>query len=286
MGTLHEARTINYFSARCKDLWDKWNLGATNKRLKKRKDLIKSNLDQLVNRIGIKSLKIEFVNDPNICGAFGWGGWQMDIGATSLAKHDIKCKAFVELCVTLYHETRHAEQFTRIAQGIRLKRLEHNGVKKIPLFGRSLVISKAMGMNYSATKYALDHRNDYLVFVATPRKAHCSHSSYQGWSNWDSTVDDWMQRTYSRSKSTFSAIGQSDDVTNLPNIGGQYSGGGGTMDVVGGRRGAIEKQYYYRAEDEKDAYAIEKLFKTSLCNRFVNYTSKRNWKRDDSRWGG
>lgn len=285
MGTLHEARTINYFSARCKDLWDKWNLGPANKRLKKRKDLIKGNLDRLVRQIGIKQLKTQFVNDPDICGAFGWGGWEMDIGATELAKHDIKCKNFVELCVTLYHETRHAEQFTRIAQGIRLKRLEHNGVKKLPLFGRSLVISKAMGMNYSATKYALDHRNDYLIFVATPRKAHCSRSSYQGWSNWDSTVDDWLQRTYSRSKSTFSAIGQSDDVTNLPNIGGQYSGGGAMMNVVGGRRGAIEKQYYYRADDEKDAYAIEKLFETSLKNRFVNYSARRNWKRDDARWG-
>nr|WP_319490321.1 hypothetical protein [uncultured Desulfobacter sp.] len=55
------------------------------------------------------------------------------------------------------------------------------------------------------------------------------------------------------------------------------------MDILG-NRDAIEKQYYYRAKDEMDAVAIEKLLGASLKGRFVNYLSKKNWKRTDNSW--
>ena len=284
--TLHNADTVTFFSGKCLDLWDKWNQGPAGGRLRKRQNIIKRDMKELMGRIKIYQMEPVFVNDPNVGGEFSWGDWGINIGATELAKHNIRCKKFVDLCATLYHELRHAEQFTRIAQGVRLKRLEIPGVKKIPFFGKSRVISKAMGMSYSATQYALNQRKDYTVFSATPRMIHCSYGSSTGWQNWCPTVDDWLQCTYSSSQSTFSAIGQSDDVTNLPNVGGQYSSGGGTMNVLGGRRDAIERQWYYGAPDEIDAVAIEKLLFGSLSNRFANYRARQNWRRTDPRWGG
>ena len=284
--TLHDAATVNYFSRKCKGLWDKWNQGPATSRLEKRKTIVKKEMKLLMTRIGIKQMEPVFVNDPNNEGSFSWGNWELEISIAKLMKHDIRCKQFVDLCATFYHELRHAEQFTRVAQGVRLKRLDLPGVKKIPLFGRSLIISKAMGMNYSATKYALNHRNDYKQFSATPKMTHCTTGSSSDWQNWCPTVDDWLQCTYSSSQSTFSDIGQSDDVDNLPNIGGQYSSGGTTMNVLGNRRAAIEKQWYYGAPDEMDAVAIEKLLFRSLSNQFVNYQSKKNWRRTDTRWGG
>ncbi|MBI5556210.1 MAG: hypothetical protein HY885_01075 [Deltaproteobacteria bacterium] len=284
MATLHESATITYFAGKCKKIWDDWNNGQAGERVQKRKSAIKNNLLLLMNRIGIKPLEITFINQPGVAGQFGWGDWEIEIGPAELVKHDIACEKFVDLCVTFYHETRHAEQFTRMAQGVRLARLRIPGLKKLPVFGKAHVIAKAMGMNYAATNYAANHRNDYIVFAATPRQSHCTIGSAKGWDNWDPTVDDWLQRTYNRNKSTFSEIGQSDDVNDLPNIGGQYAQGGGTMDIVGGRRGAIEQQYYFRAEDEKDAYAIEKLFTAALANQFVNYQARKGWKRTDPRW--
>ncbi len=283
MGTLHESGEINYFSGRCKELWDNWNTGHANQRVRNRKNTIKNNLILLMNRIGIKRLDIHFVNQAGVAGQFTWSNWSMDIGPSQISKNDIKCKNFVDLCATLYHETRHAEQFSRMVQGVRLGRLLIPEAKKLPRFYKTRFISRAMDIDYSATNYAVNHRNDYKVFAATPRKSHCTIGSAKGWDNWDATVDDWLERTYSKSKSTFSRIGQSDDMKHLPNISGQYSPGGGPMKVKGSRD-AIDKQYYYRAEDERDAYVIEELFTNALKNRFANYELKKSWKRTDPRW--
>lgn len=284
MGTLHASGEINFFSNKCRQLWDKWNDGPALQRVPKRKTAIKNTMIQLMIRIGIKRLDIQFVNSPGAAGQFSWGEWSMEIGPDQIADNNIRCAEFVDLCATLYHETRHAEQFTRMAQGVRLGRLLFPGNKKLPLFYKTHFISKNMGMEYAATNYAVNHRNEYKTFAATPRLTHCTMGVAKGWDNWDPTVDDWLQRTYSRSKSTFSQIGQSDAVKGLGNIGGQYSKGGGTMNVLGGRRDAIEKQYYYRAEDEKDAFAIEALCGTALKNRFANYNARKNWRRTDPRW--
>lgn len=65
---------------------------------------------------------VEDTGDSN--GYFSWGAWQLVL-RKSVLQRNISYTNFVTFCRTIYHETRHAEQFFRIAQGLAAGKLKY-----------------------------------------------------------------------------------------------------------------------------------------------------------------
>jgi hypothetical protein len=78
-------------------------------------------------------------------GSFSWSPWRLKVNNVYLGRNDIRYKDFVEVCSTIYHETRHAEQFYRIAQGVAA------GTLKLPDMSGAQAV-QAMGTGASSVK--------------------------------------------------------------------------------------------------------------------------------------
>ena len=270
MPSLHMAATIRIYCDTCRQIWDDWrNATIGINGTTRRKNEFSALLDRLCNTAQMPVVKKTYVDDLGAEGQFGWGDWEIELEGQYFKNRNIVLKVFVELCASVYHEARHAEQFTRIVQGLALGRHRCTALN-LPVNPTVLQISRKTDVKQAAVTWAVNNRNSYSVgFARTPRLSHCDFGSGPNWETWDPTVDSWLQRNYAKAQKTIAAIGQSDDTINLPNI----DGGSGTFNIS--RRGAIEKQWYYRAEDEKDAVACEKMAKRSLIGRF-NYPANKN----------
>ena len=280
MSSLHELTTVARYCAGCRQIWDDWRNTAPGGTTR-RKNEFSTLMDIVCNTAQIPSVKKTYVLNLGAEGQFGWTEWEVEIEAGYFKNRNIVLEVFMELCSSIYHELRHAEQFTRIVQGLSLGRHSCSDLK-LPDNPNVQQISQETHVKQDAVTWAVNHRDFYSPgFARTPRLSHCIFGSAPGWENWDPTVDAWLQRTYSKSQKTVAEIGQGDDVDNLPNL----DGGPGTFNIVGGRRGAIKKQWYYRAEDELDAVACEKLVKQTLIRRFNNYiVNKRKGRRQAVAW--
>jgi hypothetical protein len=262
MITLHENAVVAEFTRQCMNIWKQW-LRIPNPKPANRKVAFANAHNQLLRDIHFAPIRITFAPIDSE-GAFTWGEWEIEVKESCFDRDGILCKDYVELCKTIYHETRHAEQFYREAQALSLGRLEFPGktVQSV------LQIKNALGIPLNVAFHATTNRDTYVTFAKTPKLGHCSLGSGPGWDNWDPTVDDWLQRTYDKVKGNFAQMGQNAERTN-----------------VRGRRNVLDTVFYGGAEDEVDAVAMEKLLQAALSTLMPAYEANRAKARTDPVFG-
>ena len=120
--SLQSDNSVQAFGMQCKTLWDNWPTGASGPtRVANRENTLRK---AIVSVTGFMApLTIQFADLGGDYGSFSWGSWRLNIDKSFIKKRDIKYGDFVELCCSAYHESRHAEQFYRIAQGLACEQL-------------------------------------------------------------------------------------------------------------------------------------------------------------------
>jgi hypothetical protein len=262
MITLHENAVVAEFARQCMNIWKQW-LRTPNPKPDNRKVAFANAHHQLCRNILLPAVDIRFAPIDSE-GELTWGEWRIRVKEDSFNLDGILCEDYIELCKTIYHETRHAEQFYREAQGLALGRLEFPGktVRSV------LQIKKALGIPMNVTFHATTNMDTYATFACTPKLGHCSLGSGPGWSNWDPTVDDWLQRTYDKVKGEFAQMGQDADQEN-----------------AFGRRNVLDKAFYGGAEDEVDAVAMEGLLRVAMEGLMPAYGTNHAKARTDPVFG-
>ena len=120
--SLHNNASITNFAQACANLWANWAnppLGwpGPNRRTKRRNH---------ISQVIIANATVGFMVPPNVIfldvggsnGAFSWSPWRLRLKKSLTANQGLAYADYVRFCRTMYHETRHAEQFYRIAQGL------------------------------------------------------------------------------------------------------------------------------------------------------------------------
>ena len=234
MASLHDSGIIQSYANGCRLIYNMWRAWQQPQR----EQAFKMTHSSLCQRAGIPLAPVTFKNSSSL-GSFSWGSWTIKVGNKPFQKNLTK-EEFIDLCCTVYHETRHSEQFYRVAQGLLVGR--HDFPRKLSSSGTlKAQIGPAMSIPATIVNHADANKHTYAAFAQSRRLPHCTAGSGPDWSSWDPTVSDWLDRTYSKSKQQFAEEGQDAAV--------------GT---------AKDRAWYRGAEDERDAYAIEALVKTAL----------------------
>ncbi len=225
---------------------------------------------------GIKELQKASAVKSKDYGYFSIDDWKVVFGGTYIANPAIKLEEFVNFCVTIYHEVRHAEQNARIVQGIALSRHTYKDMPDVADSPQDM--SRLTGMNLDAVKHAMSRKGNYdTLFAATPRLKHCIIGGGGGWKNWDPTVNSWVLRACEPTQSLFAKIGQSSRHTNHKN---PFDKGKTRINIDEDAFDDVWRTMFYdNAEDEIDAVACENLVKDSLVKKFTNYNGNKHLMR-------
>ena len=128
MSSLHDAATILTYATACRNIWADWlkppNAGATAmdvttgraQRKLAREVAFRNAINAACGFMTPPAIQFENLG-PGVCGWFSWTAWTLYVN-TMYTGDDLTYNDFFELCVTCYHETRHCEQFFRMAQGL------------------------------------------------------------------------------------------------------------------------------------------------------------------------
>ena len=278
----------------CYDMWSDWlqpaNAGGVNKaaaRLATRKFKI-SNMISRVTRGFMVPPNVVFLNMPGSYGSFSWPSWRLSINDSLLNKDDITYEDYVELCLTCYHESRHSEQFYRIAQGIAAGTLKlpdetragminaqtqarqgamtfkerramfEQGSSAVSNQGDlSSIISTKLNIPASTATAAVAAKAQFATFIALPKPYWFKRSTML------LEVEDWMRECF---KLTLGAVGNF-----AQDIGGS------------GKRGYM---FYRDQPTENDAHGIEDQLKPLLTNRIgKNFGANATKPRTDAIFG-
>jgi hypothetical protein len=215
-------------------------------------------------------------------GGFEWDSWTLTLNNKYTNKNDIKYGKFVEYCSTIYHETRHAEQFYRVAQGLALGRLKYpdtsdrqivqklggSGLsmqQKIGLFGggrgiqstqllpTATLLSEWLDIPATAAQHAYNSRASFDAFTALPKPNWFQRSTVL------LEVEDWMRATYKKTFGEMDSFAQRED------------------DPDDAIRDNVYRMYRNLPE-EHDAHSIEDLVQTALKNR-IGHAGSANQRR-------
>ncbi|MCA9539583.1 MAG: hypothetical protein KC620_11885 [Myxococcales bacterium] len=112
------------FVADCARLWSTWLQGGSSPM--ERQARREQALTQAIGRTTqfMVPPAVRFAATGGGWASFDWTTWRLTVNHNHTRRDDIRYRNFVELCATVYHETRHAEQFYRIAQGLAAGRLK------------------------------------------------------------------------------------------------------------------------------------------------------------------
>jgi hypothetical protein len=240
--------TINDFVQDCANIWQDWNTGVTitNGGMKPVKfckecgskvesvpiyctscgnkfddmDVPPEVIERRKNAIkGAVEAATGFMQTPAVVfkdvgtnwGSFAPGSWTLTLNSYYLKGVNITYYAFVEYCVTMYHESRHCEQVYRIAQGMASGHLVHpykdafqqnssaenlsfntlsvkdkiaqSGKRKLPDAGN---LESWLKIPAGAATHAFQNSNAFPMFLNLTRPAWFKRPSIVG------EVEDWM----------------------------------------------------------------------------------------------
>jgi len=292
--SLQTNSVMREFVQLCSDLWSDWlqpaNVGVSSRapqRLAARKYKI-TNMISRVTRGFMPSPNVVFGIMPGSYGSFSWPNWRLSIDASLLGKDDITYDDFVELALTCYHESRHSEQFFRIAQGLAAGTLKLPDETKAGLInaqaqartsnlsvrerarlfegGASSVataqdmtgmLSTRLNIPSDIASNAVAKKSQFAAFIALPKPT---------WFKRDTMlleVEDWMRECF---KLTLGGVGN-------------------FAQEIGGK-GASGYRFYHDQPTENDAHGIEDTLKPMLTNRIgKNFAMNANKKRTDAVFG-
>jgi hypothetical protein len=231
--SLHANTSITQFATACATLWNNWAAppgGAVPKVWRR---------TQITNMINAATNG--FMTPPNVAfedtgssnGSFGWGGWRLRLRKDRTKDDALAYADFVRYCRTMYHETRHAEQFYRIAQGLAAGSLRYPdktnqevmqkistsggggtfGAKKALFEGISTgnlnvsdrVIADWLRIPFAVAQSAYNSRAQYAGFVGGAKPAWFRRANIQ------LEVEEWMRATYKGTLSALNSWTQGDD---------------------------------------------------------------------------
>lgn len=114
--SLHNDQTRQNFAVAMKQIWKDWNKPGGSRRVRRRAEIGQA-IAAMTAFMPTPVISHEDLG-PNTMGSFSWPSWRLRIGANQTSSNSIRYEDFLELCGTIYHETRHSEQFFRVAQGL------------------------------------------------------------------------------------------------------------------------------------------------------------------------
>ncbi|WP_193164104.1 hypothetical protein [Microbulbifer hainanensis] len=224
--TLHLQATKQTFANRMRNVWKDWNRTGGS-RTTRRRQSIEQAIRGMTTFMPTPAISHNNLG-PGLCGSFSWGSWRLRLNANYTNDAHLIYEDFVELCATIYHETRHSEQFFRISQGLAGGELEfpdQNSSSKINahtnVHGMGSVQDRirmfqqvSQGTDVSATPQMISRwlsvplnvsnqasqnaRNDFRTFCGTARPTWFKRSSIK------LEVEEWMRECY---KTTLSGVG-------------------------------------------------------------------------------
>lgn len=283
----------NQYISTCMNLWRGWNASPPPNRRTFRELQIRSAVSQITGFMVTPSVVFTSLSG---WGSFSWTTWRLELNSKYVNRDDIRYGKFVEFCSTIYHETRHAEQFFRIAQGLALGRLKypdtsHNtviqglggaggGVKsKIALFGGGTVktggvstaiaasaglptasmLSEWLSIPMNVATQAQIHRDSFDNFCAATKPTWFKRETIL------KEVEEWMRATYKKTLSEMDTFAQAED------------------DDVNTIRANVYNMYRSLPE-ENDAHAIEELVDRDLTAR-IGHPNSKSLRRTNALFG-
>lgn len=229
MKSLQSKETIDQFTERCRKLWARWTERKPADRLDDLNDAIEVATESFLYPV----LLYARPNSPDH-GSFSYRSWNISLAQASLDNNDISYGDFIEMGVTVYHETRHAEQYFRVAQGLASGKLMFPGHTERWKEYTAAEIKKLTDINDSAVDTAVRKKTDINEFFGLPWMKHTPDG-------WRDTVQEWMEFKYRPGRNYFKSAALKDNPKKV-----------------------IEEQFYWRGVHEIDARTIEELAKTAL----------------------
>ena len=249
MSLQHET-TLKMFVSHCGNLWRHWSDGASAQRPNARANYIAVGVRKMSSFMVPVDVKFKAVSG---WGSFNWTRWRLTLNRKYVFQDDIRYGEFVEFCSTMYHETRHAEQFYRIAQGLATGELEFPDASRATVIQRQAdsaggvsariaqfgggraqdkskiagatsaldakTVSKWLSIPQNVADHAVANRDKFGAFCKSARP---------DWFQRESTlkeVEDWMRATYKKTYAEMDAFAQAvddDDEAIRPNVYNMY----------------------------------------------------------------
>jgi hypothetical protein len=129
---------------------------------------------------------------------FDQQNWTCNIEAARL-RNDVTADEFEELCNAAYHESRHAEQYFRIAQGLACGQLKNpNSEKKFSTVHtfRAAEIAQLLGMHGAIAQIADNLRDGFKEFAALPVGRNFEYAM----PSWGEQAGEWLECLCKRSR--------------------------------------------------------------------------------------
>lgn len=261
----------------CAHIWATWLQDGLPGSAASRKQRRERRFKTAVGRMTVFMVRpsVEFVTS-GVWGAFNWTRWRLRINQCYTGQDAIRYKDFVELCSTVYHETRHAEQFYRIAQGLAAGNLRLPDAKavhvtqQLPARGaiQSCVVTSATDAIDDDPRYLTATQRAHLIAdrlripLSVAQHADRQRDSFAGYVGavrpawfWRAALDevsDWLRATY---KKRFSESG-----TWMQRPHGPY-------------------RVHRDRPEENDARSLEELVQAALYRRIGHDTPRNRHKR-------
>ena len=266
------------FVTACAGVWRTWLTAAPGAREAQFRAAIQSMTSFMVTPT------VQFANTGG-WGSFNWVQWTLRVNRKYTALTGIRYADFVEVCSTIYHETRHAEQFYRIAQGLAAGTLQFpdsspaGNVQAMQAGGSSVrariamfesasrgqnplqadaasrvrVIAQRLDIPENVARHADTHRDYFANYLASSRPAWFKRATILD------EVNEWMRATYKKTYSELDTWAQGPD--------GPY-------------------RVYRDLPEENDAHGIEDLVQAELFQRIgLDTPANRSKRRNDPVFG-
>lgn len=282
--TLQDVTVRTNFVNDCRTIWQNWLQGGPGgNRALRREGEFTNAINRMASFMVVPTVSFKHMSKG--WGSFDWTKWKLKVNDDYTQEPDIKYKDFVELCCTVYHETRHGEQFYRIAQGLSAGDLKYPDASptqvgqmaktgtgsvrsRINMFQsmvsgndplqvdpgkRPGIIAKWIDIPVNIAQHADAARAGFQVYTSLAKPAWFKRATVLD------EVNEWMRATYKKTYSEMDDWAQSSK--------GPY-------------------RIYRDLPEENDAHGIEDLVKTALYAAIGNDTPQNREKgRNDPVFG-
>lgn len=281
--SLQDPVVLAQFVANCTSLWTRWNRhDGYPHRSDNREARVRAAVVAMTGFMVAPQVRFSAISG---WGSFSWTAWTLTLNEKYTNKNDIKYGKFVEYCSTIYHETRHGEQFYRIAQGLALGRLKYpdksdreiaqniggaglsvrqkiglfgggGGVQRTDLLPDARNLAAWLDIPLNVAQQAVASRANFTTFIALPKPAWFKRATVL------LEVEDWMRATYKKTYGEMDSFAQSEDDDPNANRDNVYN-------------------MYRSLPEENDAHAIEDLVVQDLKTR-IGHAGSENERRTNT----
>jgi hypothetical protein len=150
------------------EVYKQWSTLVPNQRARVITDELNS---ILTNNLQIPALKTNMGENlgDTTCGQLDFSTWTIQLNFRLWSRRSISLDQMREFCETIYHETRHAEQWYRVGQGVAAGQFVPRGMGTVHRFGPSAhQIALALGLEPAIAKDMEQKKRFFNVHVPAP----------------------------------------------------------------------------------------------------------------------